>query len=222
MSERDSRAVTNMREGIEAEGFAEGQARLRKNERAARAMAVLMANEEPFTVEDFIFVASLGKPEDYATEAATLEVAQQLRPGQLAGVMREKRLRQVGVVGEPVLSMSVTTGMRGQLDPDQEMLNRRLGASLHMVISARRASEDSRHPFLEVELHREAQPVNILYGSGEPSYGRKAFYHPGSLVVGAEAILGHVSSVEDEIGIKQLATLLDALSQSTTSEPAVS
>lgn len=202
--------VTETRQAYIQEVEAQQWENRQRARRLAREMVVAMSGREDFTIEDFIFAASLGEPERYPEEKATLETIAQLTPGEIVGVISDDKLRIVGVAGNKPLTMTVD--VRTPADLGDEQYHRHLEAYLNLLTASRRAVEDSRYPRVDVETHAEPMAVPILRAWGEPEFDSSAFFQPQSVVVGAEAVLNRVAQ-EDTLGTKQVADCLTHLAK---------
>lgn len=204
----DHSSITQTREsfvqGLETQRWEDRQ----RTRKLAREMVIAMTGRQGYTTEDFMFAASLGEPERYPNEGATLKLLAQLPPGKIVGVVSEDILRAVGVTADKPLEMKVD--VRTPSTSESEQYNRQLEAHLNLISASRRATEDHKYPKIDVEVHPEPKTISILRAWGEPSYDGSVFYEPQSVVVGAEAIMSHLES-DDTIGKQQVADYLTHL-----------
>lgn len=214
------KSVGGLREAYIVDAMERSSKGQRQLEQVVREMVSAMARGASYDHQDFMFAATMGHADDYPEETRTLTEAAGLEANQMVGVTRDGHLHRVGLTGDSPLELSVS-GVGD--DPQSEQYNRRLQASLSFRFSARRSAEDSRYPCPDVELKTETDSELLLANSGEPNHWeRGAFYRPQALLVGSVAILGHLRSIDDELGTQQLALLLDNISSVATEPSPVS
>ena len=176
----------------------------------ARRMVIDMASGAQYDVDDFLFAASLGRSHEYPKEHDTLHTLSELRPGRLVGVIRDKKLQNVGITDKIPFSMRVYLGPTSY--PDGQQYNRETTATLNLAVAVRRAREDSRVPAIDVEFNDQPVSVPVLESWTEPQWPSAPFHEPNTLLVGSEELLGHIAR-GDELGTKQMSILLTHLAK---------
>jgi hypothetical protein len=99
----------------------------------AREMVARMAEDAEYSIEDFIFAASSGNPEDAHDQYETLKTIEGLTPGTVVGLTHRSRLFVVGVSDEHPLDLSVR---HSSLESSDIQRNRELKANIRLFIGA--------------------------------------------------------------------------------------
>lgn len=176
----------------------------------AREMVVAMADRDDFTVDDFMFAATLGMPENYPAEKETITTAASLKGGEIIGLVRRNMLDVSGITASKPFSMRVKAG--NPLDPSREQYNRELEACLTLAAgTSSRRGELLSYAGLGTGNFLSPVKLPILRAWGESERDHDAFYEPTSLVVGSEALVRHVVETGDELGQLQVAECLSVM-----------
>ena len=182
----------------------------------AREMAIHMSGDLEFTIEDFMFVASLGQPERYTAEMATLEALSELGSGQLVAVIRDDVLQAIGTTAEVPFDMHVDAG--GPDKPESRQINRRLFANLNLASSSRRSREDSSIPQSSLTRHADPRQFLVLrcWGEGDHWGDADQFHKSLDIITDPEAIVAFALN-GDELNAKILADYMAFLVETRSS-----
>ena len=179
----------------------------------ARVMVGHMAEGSEYGIEDFIFAASSGHPQDAQDHLETLKTIEGLTPGTVVGLTHRSRLLVVGVSDEHPLDLSVRYSPHESSDIQR---NRELKANIRLFIGATATKEEYVQPTkVNVTVKNEPFLAQVLWHMGENHYyePQRIFYDPKGIIVGTEALINHVLMTDDKVGGRQIAAVVESLAQ---------
>jgi hypothetical protein len=98
----------------------------------SRKLLIRMAAGEPYDVDDFIYVASVGRPQDLNKEAQTIKTIETIKAGDLFGVVdHDKLLIGAGVAATNALVLRVKADLSE--DPEDRLDTRQLSAGIRIL-----------------------------------------------------------------------------------------
>lgn len=207
--------VTNVRQDYEQRKKTEQDILSKDAIDTARKMVTEMSGGAPFNYEDFIFAMSLGRPEQFSEEIATLKSVGWLKGGEVVGVFSSdksghKWLFCAGISSGQPLEMSVKLGMRDDVIEKAMPLvqyNRRLEAGIRLQMVTKRRFPGPGPTLLGSPETLDELSVPLLTCHGEPSKheGPNALVNLRTVVIGARDLLAQVAEFDSDMGSKIVA-----------------
>ncbi len=170
----------------------------------ARELILEMSDNAPYSIDDFIFAASLGWPETEQPASELLHKAAEVGPGDMVGIVMEGRLATVGMAYSSPLAMRIDVGDPRQTDRGQ--YNRKLEA--HLKLHSAHTSHRPQRPDMDprIDATTKSEEYMILWSlGGEPEAwnDRSTFYvHADQLLHGPAEILEYIATAEDPHAVK--------------------